>query len=174
MRHALSTCLRSGAQFVLLGRTSDAAIEREFDELKRNSAGNVDCHLDLTFNDELAHLIYAGAEFILIPSQFEPCGLTQMIALKYGTVPIVRETGGLAETVFDANYSGKGFHEVNGYTFKDLDGAGVDSALLRAIGLWHQHPEYFRKLQLNGMRYDYSWNKPADEYLHVYERALAR
>ena len=105
---------------------------------------------------------------ILIPSAFEPCGLTQMIAMKYGTVPVVRNTGGLADTVFDADYAPKPYHERNGYVFNDFDGRGLESALSRAIGMWNGYPQYFRELMVNGMRYDYSWNHPARHYLNIY------
>jgi starch synthase len=92
-----------------------------------------------------------------------------MIALKYGTVPIVRATGGLADTVFDANHSERPYPERNGYVFNDFNNAGIESALHRAIGMWYSYPHYFRELMLNGMRYDYSWNHPGGHYLNVYE-----
>jgi len=88
--------------------------------------------------------------------------------MKYGTVPIVRNTGGLANTVFDADYARKPYHERNGYVFNDFDNQGLESALKRTIGLWYIYPEYFRELMSNGMRYDYSWNHPADHYLNIY------
>lgn len=106
---------------------------------------------------------------ILVPSAFEPCGLTQMIGLKYGTVPVVRETGGLADTVFDANHAQRPYHERNGYTFRDFNHQGLESALSRAIGMWYSYPQYWRELMFNGMRYDNSWNHPAQHYLNIYE-----
>jgi starch synthase len=129
---------------------------------------NPDCHLEISYNEELAHLIYAGADMILIPSAFEPCGLTQMIAMKCGTVPVVRNTGGLADTVFDADYAQKPYHERNGYVFNDFDNEGLESALKRAIGRWYIYHKYFRELMINGMRYDHSWNHPAGHYLNIY------
>lgn len=168
MRHAIFYCLANGCQFVLLGSSPDPKINHEFWELKRQLNDNPDCHLEISYNEELAHLIYAGADMILIPSAFEPCGLTQMIAMKYGTVPVVRNTGGLADTVFDADYAPKPYHERNGYVFNDFDQQGLESALRRAIGLWYLYPHYFRELTLNGMRYDFSWNHPAKHYLNIY------
>ena len=106
---------------------------------------------------------------IIVPSLFEPCGLTQLIGLKYGTVPIVRATGGLADTVFDANYADRPYHERNGYVFNDFNAQGIESALHRAIGLWYSYSKYFRELMVNGMRYDFSWNHPGYHYLRVYE-----
>jgi starch synthase len=110
---------------------------------------------------------------ILIPSVYEPCGLTQMIAMKYGVVPVVRRVGGLADTVFDANYSDKAFEERNGYLFDDLTEAGLESALGRAVGLWNRFPEYFRQLRVNGMRADNSWGRPAQQYLDIYHHIRA-
>ncbi len=107
---------------------------------------------------------------LIVPSLFEPCGLTQMIALKYGTVPIVRQTGGLADTIFDVDYSNKSFEETNGYVFKDPTPAGLDSALDRAIRCWFDEPERWRRLMLNGMRTDYSWNHSSDRYISLYRQ----
>ncbi len=168
IRHGIFYSLVNGCQFVLLGSSPDRATNNDFWGLKHYLNDNPDCHLEISYNEELAHLIYAGADMILIPSAFEPCGLTQMIAMKCGTVPVVRNTGGLADTVFDADYAQKPYHERNGYVFNDFDNEGLESALKRAIGLWYIYPKYFRELMINGMRYDYSWNHPADHYLNIY------
>ncbi|MBM4155230.1 MAG: glycogen synthase [Lentisphaerae bacterium] len=169
IQHALHWCLRNGAQFVLLGSGADAAIQNDFGALKRAINDNPDSHLELGFNEDLSHMIYAGADLLIVPSLFEPCGLTQMIALKYGTVPVVRETGGLADTVFDADHAPRPYHERNGYTFQAFDAAGIESALVRAVGLWNHYPRHFRELMENGMRYDYSWNHPGRDYLNIYD-----
>jgi starch synthase len=169
IRHAMFFCLANNCQFVLLGTSPDAKINQDFWNLKRHLNDNPDCHIELSFDDYLAHLIYAGADMILIPSAFEPCGLTQLIAMKYGTIPVVRETGGLADTVFDANYSHVPYHDRNGYTFKDFDHPAVESALRRAVGMWHHYPQYWRELMMNGMRKDYSWNHSAQHYLNIYD-----
>ncbi len=168
IRHGITHALAHGCQFVLLGSSPDPVTNDDFLRLKNELNANPDCHLEISYNEELAHLIYAGADMILIPSAFEPCGLTQMIAMKYGTVPVVRNTGGLADTVFDADFAPKPYHERNGYVFNDLDNQGLESALGRAIGLWNSHPQYFRELMINGMRYDFSWNHPGGHYLNIY------
>ena len=168
IRHGIFYSLANGCQFVLLGSSPDPATNNDFLGLKHYLNDNPDCHLEISYNEELAHLIYAGADMILMPSAFEPCGLTQMIAMKCGTVPIVRNTGGLADTVFDADYAQKPYHERNGYVFNDFDNQGLESALKRAIGLWYIYPKYFLELMINGMRYDYSWNHPAGYYLNIY------
>ena len=154
---------------MLLGTAADARITHQFHELKRHYNDNPDCHIEIGFNEDLSRLIYAGSEMIIVPSLFEPCGLTQMIGLKYGTVPVVRSTGGLADTVFDADHSSKPYAERNGYTFNDFNNAGIESALHRAIGMWYSYPKNFRELAVNGMRCDYSWNNPGQHYLGVYD-----
>jgi starch synthase len=167
IRHALFYALAEGAQFVLLGASPDPEIGAQFWRLKQELNDNPDCHLELTFSVELAHLIYAGADILAMPSLFEPCGLTQLIALKYGTVPVVRAVGGLVDTVFDREYS-HGW-ERNGYVFHNADPPALESAMARAIGLWYAYPAEFRELQLNGMRADHSWAQPAKDYLNIYE-----
>jgi starch synthase len=166
--HAVPYCLDQGCQFVLLGSSPDGHIGAAFWNLKRRFNDHPDCHLEISYDEELAHLIYAGSDLILAPSQYEPCGLTQLIGLKYGTVPVVRNTGGLADTVADADYAHKPYHERTGYVFDDSNWQGLESALRRALGLWRHYPQYFRQLMANGMRCDYSWNGPGQHYLNIY------
>jgi starch synthase len=169
MLHAIDYALGSSCQVVLLGSAPEPSVDAQFRDMKRRTDGNPDCHLELGYDEELAHQIYAAADIILVPSVFEPCGLTQLIAMKYGVVPVVRRVGGLADTVFDANHSDKAFEERNGYLFDDLSPQGLESALGRAIRLWFEHPEYFRQLRLNGMLTDNSWTGPAEQYLEIFD-----
>jgi starch synthase len=169
IRHAIFYSLGHGCQFVLLGSSPEHGISEYFWQLKGHLNENPDCHLEIGYNEELAHLIYAGSDMMVLPSIFEPCGLTQMIAMKYGTVPVVRNTGGLSDTVFDADYAPRPYHERNGYVFNDANYEGLESALGRAIGMWYNYPQYFRELMANGMRYDYSWNWPGQHYQNIYE-----
>jgi starch synthase len=169
VRHALFYSLWNGAQFVLLGPSPDPSINGYFWHLKHFLNDSPDCHLELGFDADLAHLVYAGADMLVMPSNYEPCGLVQMIALKYGTVPIVRAVGGLADSIVDRDYSWCSYEERNGYVFNEPDYLGIESAMRRAFGLWYDYPEEFRRLMLNGMRYDYSWNYPAHHYLNIYE-----
>lgn len=169
IRHALFWCLNNGAQFVLLGSSPDPAVQREFEDLKRQVNDHPDAHLELRHDEDLAHLIYAGADLMIVPSLFEPCGLTQMIAMKYGTVPVVRAVGGLADTVFDIDHSDRPLKQRNGYVFRTFDTGGIESALVRAVGLWNHFPDRFRSLMLQAMRCDYSWNEPGRHYLNIYE-----
>jgi len=169
IRHALFYALAEGAQFVLLGSSPDPAIDAEFWRLKHELNDNPDCHLELCFSVELAHLIYAGADLLVMPSVFEPCGLTQLIALKYGTVPVVRAIGGLVDTVFDRDHSSFPGRERNGFAFHHADPPALESAMARAIGLWYACPTEFRELQLHAMRADHSWARPGQDYLNIYE-----
>lgn len=168
IRHALFHALSSSAQFVLLGSSPERGIDAEFRQLKRELNDSPDCHLEIGYDEELAHLIYAGADILVVPSIFEPCGLTQMIAMRYGTVPVVRAVGGLKDTVFDWDHSDLPAAKRNGFVFEHADGEGIDSALRRVLGLWQQ-PKLFRQLALNGMAWDYSWSYPGQHYLNIYE-----
>jgi starch synthase len=169
IRHALFFSLWNNAQFVLLGISPDRDINNYFWHLKRHLNESPDCHLELGFDEELSHLVYAGADMIVVPSLFEPCGLAQMIGLRYGTVPIVRAVGGLYDTIFDRDYSHRPPNERNGYVFHDATYPALESAMHRAFGLWYAYPDEFRQLMINGMQYDYSWNYPGQHYINIYE-----
>ena len=169
IRHSLFYSLSHGAEFVLLGSSPERTINEHFWHLKRQVNDSPDCHLEIGYDEELAHLIYAGADMVAVPSLFEPCGLSQLIAMRYGAVPIVRAVGGLADTVFDREFSGRALVERNGFVFKHANAAGLESAMARAIGLWHHYPGQFRDLMVNGMRADYSWNRPGQDYVNVFE-----
>ena len=117
------------------------------------------------FDEPLAHLIEAGADIFLMPSRFEPCGLNQMYSLRYGTVPVVRAVGGLADTV-DARRPASSFH--------DYSPAALLGALQARAGAPTPTPRAWRALQAAGMRQDFSWDRSAREYVKIYERALRR
>ena len=154
---------------MLLGAGSDAQIANHFSDLKHHLNDHPDVHLELRFDHELAHLVYAGADLMVMPSMFEPCGLVQQVAVKYGTVPVVRAVGGVVDTVFDHQYSDAPPEQRNGFVFHHVDDAALESAMARAIELWHGYPDQFRQLMLNGMRTDRSWAHPGREYLNVYD-----
>jgi starch synthase len=169
IRHAIFYSLSRGAQFVLLGPGSESDVQEQFWRLKRDLNDNPDCHLEIGFSQELAHLIYAGADIVVVPSNFEPCGLTPLIAMRYGTVPAVRGIGGLLDTVSDRDYSDGPADERSGYVFYQSDPQGVESALRRAIDLWYDDPGQFRQLMINGMRRDFSWRNAATDYIRIYD-----
>jgi starch synthase len=120
------------------------------------------------FDEGLAHLIEAGADIFLMPSRFEPCGLNQMYSMRYGTVPVVRRVGGLADTVRDHS---PGRPDATGFVFEEYTPAALLGALSRALALF-QDPPAWRDLQLAGMRLDHSWDRSAREYVKIYERAM--
>ncbi|HAZ46600.1 MAG TPA: glycogen synthase GlgA [Cyanobacteria bacterium UBA11369] len=170
VHHAIYYALGKKAQFVLLGSATEPGINSWFRHEKDYLNDNPDVHIELGFNEELSHLIYAGADMIIVPSNYEPCGLTQMIGLKYGTVPIVRGVGGLVNTVFDRDYDpDKKPKERNGYVFYQTDNQAIESAMDRAIGLWYRNPKDFRQLINQGMEYDYSWKNPGLQYVGIYD-----
>lgn len=167
LKGAISHTLSKGGQFIMLGSPSTEVISEEFQALKNHYSGNPHVSLMLQHQEELAHLIFAASDIFLVPSIFEPCGLTQMIALKYGAIPIVRRTGGLADTVFDVDTSGK---EGNGYTFDPPEMTAFASTMDRAFECWFKDPDRWRTMMINGMNIDYSWNKASNQYLEVYNK----
>lgn len=123
------------------------------------------------YNNELAHLIEAACDIFLMPSKFEPCGLNQIYSLRYGTVPVVRKTGGLADTVHDRNESlAKGLDTGTGYTFDDYSGKALLHSVQRAINDFHIK-DVWKKIQVNGMNKDFSWKKSAEKYVALYDEA---
>ena len=173
IKRAIIRTLELNGQFVLLGSSPIPEINEEFKSLKNEiEKKSSDFSLILDYNEQLAHQIFAGIDMLIVPSLFEPCGLTQLIALKYGTIPIVRNTGGLADTIFDVDYSKKTPQETNGFTFNDPDKQGVDSALDRAIKLWLNNPKKWEDLMQNAMNMDYSWDSSAKSYLSLYKESL--
>ena len=170
VHHALFYALANDAQFVLLGdAVHENGISGHFRHLKRYLNDNPDCHLEIGYTEELAHLVYAGADLLVVPSMFEPCGLAPMVGLRYGTVPVVRSVGGMVDTVFDRDHSPNDPDERNGYVFEHTDNRAVESALSRALSLWFERPRAFRDLMRSSMRSDNAWTRPGQHYLNVYE-----
>ena len=137
-----------------------------FQELAKKYPQKVGIHL--AYDEVLAHAVYAGVDAVIIPSRFEPCGLTQMEAMRYGTVPIVRATGGLADSVVDydpANKIGTGF------VFKKFDNRAFYGAMVRAIETY-RYPKFWRDIQKRAMRADFSWTKSAREYVDLFHKAI--
>ena len=123
------------------------------------------------FDEGLAHLIEAGADIFLMPSLFEPCGLNQMYSLRYGTVPIVRRVGGLADTVRDYR---PGRFDATGFAFDEYSEGALLDTIRRALAIYRDNPGVWRTLQANGMGQDLSWDRSAREYVKIYEDAIFR
>ena len=162
--YALKKTIEKGGQFILLGTAPDPHIDAAFKSLQQELIPNKNVMIHLDYNEPLAHLTYAASDMIIIPSLFEPCGLTQMIALRYGTIPIVRKTGGLADTVIDIDNNNG-----NGFVFDFPDIKGVDWALERVFNFYKK--DDYSKILEESMKTDFSWNRSADEYINVYEKA---
>ena len=156
--------LAVGGQFALLG-TGQPALQEEFVAIERENPGRASARL--RFDPGFARRIYAGADMVLIPSRYEPCGLTQMIAMRYGAVPVARRTGGLADTVTDAGDPGG-----TGFMFDDFTTGALADALERAVRVYAQPPRW-TEIQRRGMRRDFSWGPSARRYVELYEQTRA-
>jgi len=156
-----------GAQYALLG-SGDPELAARARELAGKFPGRF--AFVEGYNEPLAHRIEAGADFYLMPSRFEPCGLNQMYSLRYGTPPVVRAVGGLNDAVVDAAEDPK---RANGFKFGPSEAEALRGALERALGLWRD-PEALRQYRIRGMRADFSWRRAAREYAALYRELLGR
>lgn len=154
--------LYDGMQIVILG-TGDAYYERSLADIAARNPGKM-CAC-ISFDNGLAHTLYAGSDIFLMPSLFEPCGLSQLIAMTYGTIPIVRETGGLRDTVVPYNeFTGEG----NGFSFANINAHEFLFVTKYACDLYRHNKPVWNKLIEEGMKADYSWKKSAEEYAGLY------
>lgn len=173
IKKAIYTTLDNGGQFILFGSSPIEKIQNEFDELKKQLSNNPNVIFIFdSYNEPLAHLIYAGADLIVCPSLFEPCGLTQLIAMRYGTLPLVRKTGGLADTVFDSKEVSQALG-ANGFSFIPATSRAIEQTLKKALKMYRDRPNDWDQLVQNAMHSDWSWKKPTLEYLRVYQKALS-
>jgi len=156
-----------GAQFSLLG-TGDKFYEEFFRQLQTRYPGKA--HARIGFDIELAQRIYAGSDMFLMPSRFEPCGLGQMMALRYGTIPIVRATGGLADSV--RGYGSESPKLANGFVFRDYSSSALLDTVRQAVELYRQ-PGKWKQLMANAFRSDFSWPRSAQRYVSLYSDAVA-
>lgn len=160
--YVIADIMRQDVQLVVLGM-GEGRYFNLFSWAEGEYKGRVAARF--TMDHTLAHKIYAGADIFLMPSQFEPCGLSQMIAMRYGTIPIVRETGGLRDTVLSYNeFTGEG----NGFTFFNYNAHDMLHVIERSIGYYMNRKDIWALLQQRGMNGDYSWTHSADEYLKLY------
>jgi starch synthase len=164
---AVPAIVEEGGQLVLLG-TGEERLERAFTDLARAHPGAV--AVKLGFDAGLARRIYAGADLFLMPSRYEPCGLGQLIALRYGTIPVVRRTGGLADTIreWDGG-AGRG----TGFVFEELTPEACQAAVRRALAAYRQ-PAAWSRLVRNAMAEDFSWEASAEKYVACYRRAIKK
>ena len=162
---ALPRLLAEGGQLALLG-AGDATLQKEFTTAAANYPGRVG--IVLGYDEGLSHLLQGGADAILIPSRFEPCGLTQLYGLRYGTVPIVARVGGLADTVIDANDVALAAGVATGFQFAPVTVDALAAALTRAVRCYRDSGTW-RALQKRGMATDVSWRRPAAQYAALYK-----
>ncbi len=164
----IGSVMQEDLQFVVLG-SGDKYYEDMLEKMKTRYRDKIGLYLG--FNAILAQRIYAGADMFLMPSRFEPCGLGQLISLRYGTIPIVRLTGGLADTVIDHNQeTGSG----NGFGFSEYSSGELLHAIRRALNLYREHPEQWERLVKNAIEQDFSWARSGVEYLQLFQEAMKK
>lgn len=159
-----------GAQLALLG-SGDTYLEAGFAAAAANNSGQIG--VVIGYDEAMSHLIMAGSDVVLVPSRFEPCGLTQLYALRYGALPLVRRTGGLADTVVDANAISLAEGTATGFVFDDETSDALLGAAGRTVALYADKASWQRVMQ-NGMRQDFSWSAAARQYETLYDRLLIR
>lgn len=174
IRHAIYRTLELGGQFVLLGSSPVAHIQREFEGIANHFVSHHHIRLILKYDESLSHSIFAASDIFIIPSIFEPCGLTQMIAMRYGSIPIVRKTGGLNDSVFDVDDDTVPPQFRNGFTFSTPDEHGVNSALDRAFNYYRNNTEVWQQLVQKDMNMDFSWELSTSQYEELYLKSVAR
>ena len=161
----LPQLLKLDIQMIVLG-TGDKRYHSFFDQIAKKHSDKFACYLG--FNDDLAHLIEGGADILLMPSKYEPCGLNQMYSLNYGTIPVVRETGGLADTVKKFNEKTK---EGTGFVFKKYNAKELLTEIKRALKVYRDK-DTWNKIVKAGMKEDFSWNSSAKKYIDLYKTIL--
>jgi starch synthase len=161
----------SDVQWVVLG-TGQPKFQKQFESLAARFPDKVSARME--FSNALAHRIEAGADIFLMPSKYEPCGLNQMYSLRYGTVPIVRETGGLADTIVGYGGVQAESSAANGFTFQEYSALSLSETLRRACDLFRLRPAEWKQLVETGMSQDLSWGHSARKYVEMYETTLAR
>jgi starch synthase len=163
---ALPTILDHGVQLAVLGK-GDPALEERLQSAGLGHPGRIATRIG--YDEPLAHRFQAGADILLHPSRFEPCGLTQLYAMRYGTLPIVRRVGGLADTIVDTNDRTVRDGTATGFTFEDATAASMVEALDRALSVYRQ-PLLWRKVQRTAMTQDFGWEQSARRYIETYQR----
>ena len=158
-------------QWVVLG-TGHPVFEQALSGLADRFPERIAARLE--FSNEWAHLIEAGSDIFLMPSQYEPCGLNQMYSMAYGTVPVVRRTGGLADTVVDVNDSTLVERSATGFCFEPFESVAMGDAIQRALDVYRHHPAAWKQLVETGMNRDWSWGASARQYQRLYEQTIER
>jgi starch synthase len=156
--------MKMNVQFVLVA-SGEKPLEKKFEQLRKKYPKQFGVFIG--FDEKLAHLVEAGSDMILMPSRYEPCGLNQMYSMRYGTVPLVRATGGLEDSVDDYSGNGKG----TGFKFEQFDAKELLKTVQRALKVYEQ-PDEWKKLVRNGMQKDFSWENSARKYVSLYKELL--
>ncbi|TPW29983.1 glycogen synthase GlgA [Pararhizobium mangrovi] len=166
----LETLVAGGGKLAILG-TGDPALEAGFRAAAESHRGRV--AVEIGYDEGLSHLMQAGADALVVPSRFEPCGLTQLCALRYGSVPIVARTGGLADTIVDANEAALSAGVATGFQFSPVDAPSLAHALARAMNAFAR-PETWTRMRAEGMKANVSWDRSAARYADLYRTLIER
>lgn len=156
-------------QWAVLGN-GDASLEKELKKLAHNHPSQLAVHIG--FSDSYAHLIEAASDIFLMPSHYEPCGLNQLYSLRYGSVPIVNPTGGLADTVIDTDHQSITDGSATGFHLKHPDPRSLDEAIGLALATQYHHSDTWKQIVNNGMQQDWSWLRSGKQYIECYERCI--
>ena len=162
--NAVDTMVAQGAQLLILG-TGDAALQQAFQAKAAQHPGKVAVHIG--FDEALSHRVFSGSDVALVPSRFEPCGLTQMYALLYGSLPLVRRVGGLADTVVAATPDNLAAKTATGFVFDDMSADAFTTAVQQALALWRT-PDQWHAMMKQGMSQAYSWDTAAARFVDLY------
>jgi starch synthase len=154
---------------VILQSAGDLRLERVLRDLAAANPERIAVHT--AYDEARAHRIEAGCDAFLMPSRFEPCGLNQMYSLRYGTLPVVHRTGGLADTVVHASPEALANGSATGFLFNEPTSDALWGAVQQALALYRDHPDQWRAMALTGMAQDFSWEHSAAEYVNLYAEA---
>src|SRR4030067_1546969 len=164
---SLEELVSLGINLIFLGK-GDESFQTAFSDAARKYKGRVS--VTISFDDSLAHKIYAGSDFFLIPSKYEPCGLGQLISMRYGSIPIGSKTGGIADTIEDYNpLISKG----TGFLFSDYTSSAMQDAIKRALCVYTDRDK-LKKMILSAMNMDFSWKSSAERYIELYKHAMGK
>ena len=168
VQSCLEEILRQGGQLAILG-SGDKELEQAFTAAAAAHPESV--AVQLGYDEHQAHRIIAGGDVILVPSRFEPCGLTQLYGLGYGTIPLVRKVGGLADTVTDCSLENLADETATGFVFNEFNDEDYSRAIRRAFALYNRKADW-KQVQKRGMQQDFSWDVAAKQYLSLYRQVV--
>jgi starch synthase len=174
IEQGLYRTIEKGGQFVLLGTSPIAEVQQYFQQLQHHFQSSKNARLLLTYNEPLALKVFSAADLVLVPSLFEPCGLTQLIGFHFGALAVARETGGLKDTVIDVDHHLQAQLKGNGFGFEHSNAEGLNYALDRALNYWYAQPSKWQQWVQRVCQIDVSWRLPTAAYSNLYHEIIAK